>query len=158
MPLFSYFRFVGRAALPTPTSFHNYRSKNDATSQNNHVIARSEATHPRVASLALRAIHLLAIRNPCDAKHRPVPPRDRKENGLPRACGPRNDSGSGKVVRIRRGCGGTFGAYRGTPGTAFPTGKNVGPPLPGWPLRHDHQKDQVKLSSSLRGAKRRGNP
>ena len=31
----------------------------------------------------------------------------------------------------------------------------VGPPLPGWPLRHDHQKDQVKISTSLRGAKRR---
>ena len=38
-----------------------------------HVIARSEATHPRVASLALRAIHLLAIRIPCGAKHHPSP-------------------------------------------------------------------------------------
>ena len=50
------------------------------------VIASRKAAHPRVASLALWAIHLLAIRNPCDAEHRPAPVGPER-CGLPRPYG-----------------------------------------------------------------------
>ena len=55
---------------------------------------------------------------------------------------------------------GVSGAFSGDLSTefsksvdGFSDGPPVGPPLPGWPLRHDHQKDQAKITTSLRGGR-----
>ena len=65
-----------------------------------------------------------------------------------------------------------FSFFREIPCRATPPGVGASAPLRvgatlavvpsptmngGGPLRHDHQKDQVKISTALRGAKRRGN-
>ena len=42
----------------------DHAPKSEGATKSHHVIARGNAPHPRVASLALRAIHLLAIRSP----------------------------------------------------------------------------------------------
>ena len=60
MPLFSYFRFVGRAALPTPTRLDDFQGKFNQPVSDYNVIAR-------------RAKPDVAIRIPSGAKHRPSP-------------------------------------------------------------------------------------
>ena len=61
---------VGRAALLPPTTCDNRNLTVDAPTKNYHCHCVGVSPHPRVASLALRAIHLLAIRSPS------VPSRD----------------------------------------------------------------------------------
>ena len=63
--------------------------KSEGPTESHHVIAR-------------RAKPDVAIRIPSNALHCPSPSGGRKENGLPRRFAPRNDGGSGELVRIRQ--------------------------------------------------------
>ena len=65
-------------ALPPPNWLDEQQRKEEVPAENHHVIARSGATW-QSASPSMRSMDR--------------PQRGRKENGLPRACGPRNDGG-----------------------------------------------------------------
>ena len=69
-------RFVGRAALPTPTMLDNGNAIQKDQPPNSSVIARPQA---------------VAIRIPCDALHRPAPQGPERER-IATGFHPRNDS------------------------------------------------------------------